>query len=98
MKKYFRKIEKARRADEKAKNSYTAQHDVIEYWLDRIQSLETRNFFHNPDIVWKDTIEEQMGNEIWEHFNTYQKAFRKLGYKLKKNNEKYRFCDWYIKF
>lgn len=98
MKKYFRKIEKARKADEKAKNSYTTQHDVIEYWLDRIQSLETRKFFHNPDIVWKDTIDEQMGNEIWYHFDAYRKAFRKLGYKLKKNNGEYRFCDWYIKF
>lgn len=87
-------MEKQRKAEKKAKiENYVVKIEVIEYWLEAIKFNQSKTYFHQLEYY-----ANEMGDEIWYHFNAYQKAFRKLGYKLKRNNGKYRFCDWYIKF
>ena len=87
-------MEKQRKAEKKAKiENYIVKIEVIEYWLGAIKLNQSRTYFHEVKFY-----EDEMGDEIWYHFKAYRKAFRELGYKLKKNNGKKYGCDWYIKF
>jgi hypothetical protein len=93
MRKYFKEKKKQEKEKIRIENQQIKE-EVIAYWLNRVKE-SGRTYYLRYTLYIEDEEENPMETEIYKNFQAYQKAFKKLGYRLAYANDA-QGCGWGI--
>lgn len=96
MRKYFKEKKKREKEKEKIRlENQQVKEEVIAYWLDRVKESGRTCYLRYTLYSEMDNTKNSMEIEINKNFQAYQKAFKKLGYRLAYAHDA-EGCGWEI--
>lgn len=88
MRKYFKEKKKREKEEERIRlENQQVKEEVIAYWLNRVKRSGNTCYLRYTLYTEMDDTKNPMEIEIYNNFQAYQKAFKKLGYRLAYAND-----------